>query len=295
MNLQSPTNTLPPSLQIPKSLLIIAKFVQFVSHRLVVLLAARLFTTPIRFKMPKRELPMEESSQKSRLFIPEIKKEIQVLSYGYSDKKVLLAHGWSGRSTQLFMIANRLLEKGYMVISFDGPAHGKSSGKTTNMVEYMTTIKAINKEHGPFDAAVGHSFGGMATVNTNSETVIFNTIVTIGSGDKVEDILSNFTNSLGLTKSISKKLETYFESKWNVKISDFAVYKAAKKMKTPTLVVHDMIDGDVAVGCAQNIRQNIENGRLLITNGLGHTKILRDKKTTHKIVDFIIKNSKKIK
>ena len=54
---------------------------------------------------------MDESSQKSRLFIPEIKKEIQVLSYGYSDKKVLLAHGWSGRSTQLFMIANRLLKK----------------------------------------------------------------------------------------------------------------------------------------------------------------------------------------
>ncbi|WP_296637367.1 hypothetical protein [Polaribacter sp.] len=32
-------------------------------------------------------------------------------------------------STQLFMIANYLLEQGYMVISFDGPAHGASSEK----------------------------------------------------------------------------------------------------------------------------------------------------------------------
>ena len=141
MTLQSHTKTLAPSLQIPKPVLVVAKLVQFVSHKLAVLFSARLFTTPIRFKTPKRELAMEESSQKSRLFIPEITKEIQVLSYGYSDKKVLLAHGWSGRSTQLFMIANRLLEKGYMVISFDGPAHGKSSGTRTNMVEYIGRSK----------------------------------------------------------------------------------------------------------------------------------------------------------
>jgi pimeloyl-ACP methyl ester carboxylesterase len=292
MNLRSSTKTLIPSLKVPKPVLVVAKFIQLISHRFVVQLAAKLFTTPIRFKIPEREVPMDESSQKSKLFVPEINKEIQILRYGYSDKKVLLAHGWSGRSTQLFMIANRFLEKGYMIISFDGPAHGKSSGKTTNMVEYITTIKAINKKFGPFEAAVGHSFGGMAIINANADTAIFKTIVTIGSGDKVEDILSNFTNSLGLKKSISKKLESYFESKWNVKISDFAVFKAAEKMKTPTLVVHDIIDGDVAVSCAQNIRQHLENGHLLITNGLGHTKILRDKKTTHKIVNFILDNSK---
>ena len=98
---------------------------------------------------------------------------------------------------------------------------------------------------------------------------------------------------MGLKKSISKKLERHFQKKWNVKISDFAVYKAAKKMKTPILVVHDIRDGDVAVSCAKNIRKNSKNGSLLITNGLGHTKILRDKKTTYKIVDFITQNSKK--
>ncbi|MDG1245662.1 MAG: alpha/beta fold hydrolase [Polaribacter sp.] len=293
MTLQSHTKTLAPSLQIPKPVLVVAKLVKFVSHKLAVLFSARLFTTPIRFKTPKRELAMEESSQKSRLFIPEIKKEIQVLSYGYSDKKVLLAHGWSGRSTQLFMIANRLLEKGYMVISFDGPAHGKSSGTRTNMVEYIRTIKTINNKYGPFEAAVGHSFGGMAIINTHADSPIFKTIVTIGSGDKVEDILLNFTNSLGLKKTISKKMERHFQDKWKVQISDFAVNKSAAKIKTPTLVVHDIRDGDVAVSCAQNIRKNSKNGCLLITNGLGHTKILRDKKTPYKIVDFISQNSKK--
>ena len=54
-------------------------------------------------------------------------------------------------------------------------------------------------------------------------------------------------------------------------------------------MVHDTIDGDVHVSCALNIRKNLENGELLITNGLGHTKILRDKIITTKIVEFIKK------
>jgi hypothetical protein len=43
--------------------------------------------------------------------IPEIKKEIVVYEYGYSQKKVLV-HGWSGEGTQLFKIADELVNKG---------------------------------------------------------------------------------------------------------------------------------------------------------------------------------------
>ena len=50
----------------------------------------------------------------------------------------------------------------------------------------------------------------------------------------------------------------------------------AKRVKIPTLLVHDSNDGDVPVSCALNIRQNLQNGQLLITKGLGHTKILRN-------------------
>ncbi|MHB0756072.1 hypothetical protein [Polaribacter sp. M15] len=128
------------------------------SNRLSMFLGSKLFTTPISFKTPKREIQMEESAQKKMLKVVPIDKEICILSYGFSDKKILLAHGWSGRKIQLFIVANKLLEKGYMTISFDVPAHGKSSGKTTDLLEYITTIKAIIKAYGPFYAAVGLSF-----------------------------------------------------------------------------------------------------------------------------------------
>jgi pimeloyl-ACP methyl ester carboxylesterase len=119
-------NKVVPSQKIPKIIIVIAQFLQAFSKKLTTLYAAKLFTTPIRHKMPKRELAMDQNSSQHILHVPAINKEIMVYEYGKSDKKVLLVHGWSGRGTQLVKIADALLEQGFMVYSFDAPAHGKS-------------------------------------------------------------------------------------------------------------------------------------------------------------------------
>lgn len=278
---------LTPSLKIPKGIQWSFKIIHTFSESISLYFATKLFTTPINFKTPKRELGMDEAAQKKTLHVSSIKKEIHILSYGYSDKKVLLTHGWAGRRTQLFMIANLLLEKGYMVIAFHAPSHGKSSGKTSNLLEYIASIKAIHKKFGPFEAAVGHSFGAMAIMNTQSQTPIFKRLVTVGSADTIEDILINFAHNLGLKTKFGHQLKKYFEKKWNIKLLDYDTNEVAKKIKVPVLVIHDVLDGDVAVSCAVNIRLNLKRGTLLLSEGLGHTKILRDKETVNKIVNFI--------
>ena len=161
LELLSPHKKPTPSLAIPKPVTWVAKSLEFISGSLAARMGGLLFTTPVGFPTPEREKYMLKSAQKKRLEVPEINKGIQILSYGYSKKKVLLVHGWAGRSTQLFAFADKLLEKGYMVISFDGPSHGKSTGRTTMMPEFLATVKKINETYGPFEAAIGHSFGGM--------------------------------------------------------------------------------------------------------------------------------------
>lgn len=291
MELLQPHKKANPSLVIPKPVILIAKSIELLSSYLAARLAARLFRTPISFPTPEREKFMLKSAQKKRLYVSEIKKEIDILSYGYSKKKVLLVHGWAGRSTQLFAFADKLLEKGFMVISFDGPSHGKSTGKTTDMVEFLTTVKEITKAFGPFEAAIGHSFGGMCLYNAASDFFDIKTFVAIGSGDKVSDIIHNFARNLSLKKSSEIKVQRALEKKWNIKIDDFASHHVAKKIEIPVLVVHDTKDGDVPVSCAYNIRQNLQKGSLLITHNLGHTKILRDPVIVRKTVDFIIENT----
>ena len=81
-------------IEIPKPILYTAKFFQAVSSSLTTKFAAKLFTTPIRHKLPKRELHMERESVQKSIIVPAINKEIVVYEYGKSDKKVLLVHGW---------------------------------------------------------------------------------------------------------------------------------------------------------------------------------------------------------
>jgi pimeloyl-ACP methyl ester carboxylesterase len=279
-----------PSLFIPNFVRYFAKFLEVFSTRLASMFGIRLFVTPVNFPLPKREQYMLKSAQKKRLLINDINKEIEILSYGYSKKKILLVHGWSGRSTQLFAFADKLLENGYMVISFDGPAHGKSTGRTTMMPEFLKTIEKINTTFGPFEAAIGHSFGAISLYNAASNFLTIKALIAIGSGDKISDIISNFAKNLYLKEKSARKIQSGLENKWMIHIDDFASSTVAKKIKIPVLVVHDKNDGDVPVSCAYRIRQNLEKGSLLITNGLGHTKILRNKEVVNKSVEFIIQN-----
>jgi len=291
LNLLKNKKKLIPSLAVPKPIRLFARSLDLISCRLSSLFGLILFTTPIKYTIPKREQYMLKSAQKKRLFIENINKEIEVLSYGYSRKKVLLVHGWCGRSTQLYAFADKLLENGYMVISFDGPAHGRSTGKTTMMPEFLETIKKINTTFGPFEAAIGHSFGATSLYIATSNFLSIKSFIAIGSGDKISDIILNFAKNLGIKKRSAQLIQSRLEKKWNIKVDDSSSSTVAKKINIPLLVIHDVTDGDVPVSCAYEIRKNLKKGSLLITNKLGHTKILRNENVILKSIDFIKQNA----
>ncbi len=276
--------------KIPTIIIATGKILQFIVPPLAVLFAIKLFRTPIRFKTPARENMMAESAQKKMVLIPELNQEVMVYSYGYSKRKVLLIHGWSGRGTQLFKIADKLLENGFMTISFDAPAHGKSTGKTTMMNEFVKTALFLEKEFGPFEIAIGHSLGGMTVLNGIKQGLNLKKAIVIGSGDVITDIIKEFVAKIQLKPKMVDKIKQHFYNKFGEDIDNYSAYIAAKSVKIPTLVLHDTEDKDVPVSCAHHIRQNLEQGEILITNGLGHRRILKDAKVISRIVEFINRN-----
>lgn len=275
------------SLKIPQFIIISAKICAFVSKNLATKFAARIFTTPIKHKVPKREFEMNSKSNKTTIHLPAINKNITIYQYGQSENKVLLVHGWSGRGTQLFKIADELVHYGYSTISFDAPAHGKSEGKTTIMSEFIASILEIEKQFGPFEIAIGHSLGGMSVLNAIKDGLKVNKAVVIGSGDIIQDILDEFILKLKLQKEFSEHLRLFFENKYQVKMDDFSAYRAAQKVKIPVLVIHDNDDPEVSVKAGIHIHQNLENGTLFLTDGLGHRKILGNQNVIKRVLKFI--------
>ncbi|KOS07957.1 alpha/beta hydrolase [Flavobacterium akiainvivens] len=277
-----------PPVRIPKWVKIVAKVLEWVSPALAVRFAIQLFTTPIRFKTPKRELKMAAESRQERVYINAILKTINVYRLGNSNKKVLLVHGWSGRGTQLSAIAHNFVERGFETISFDAPAHGKSSGKTSDMTEFIASIMQLEQQFGPFEYAVGHSLGAMATLNSIKNGLDIKKAVIIGSGDIIEDIMLGFTTQLGMKIATGRLMMAQFEKKFGQTVNSYSAYIAAQSVYIPVLVFHDENDRDVHISAAHHIHIHLPNGELVITQGQGHRKILGNKEVIRKINDFLV-------
>jgi len=275
------------TLKIPKIIIVTANFLEAISPKLTTLFAAKLFTTPIKHKIPKREFQMDSDSVQKTVYIPAINKKIVVYHYGKGEKKILLVHGWSGRGTQLVKIADELVKLGYSTISFDAPAHGKSKGNSTIMVEFIASIIELEIQFGPFEFAIGHSLGGMAILNAIRQKLKIKKAIIIGSGDIIQDIIDDFIKKLKLKPQIGMKLKDYFEKKYDVKMDYYSASNAAKEVIIPVLILHDENDVDVNVKAAYHIEENLKNSELMITKNLGHRKILGNTEVIKRIIEFI--------
>ncbi len=279
------------SLEIPKTIIWTGKFLQFFSISLASKFAQNLFITPIKFHTPKREKEMFAKSKRRKIFINKIKKDVTVYEYGINkkaNKKALLIHGWNGRGTQLITIANMLIKLDYDIVSFDAPGHGLSPKTKTNLTEFIASTHEIEKQFGPFDLIVGHSLGGMTTINALKEGLKTNKAIIIGSGDVVQDVIDDFVQQLELNPKIATIIKNRFEKQFNTTMESYCVHTAVEQLDIPLLIIHDEDDVDVPVKASYQIKKHAKNAQLMITKGLGHRKILGDKKVIERIRDFVI-------
>ena len=70
-------------------------------------------------------------------------------------------------------------------------------------------------------------------------------------------------------------------------MDDFSGYKAASEITVPVLVIHDKDDHEVPVKAGIHIHEHLKNGELILTEGLGHRKILGDANVVQKTVEFV--------
>ncbi|MBQ0733292.1 alpha/beta hydrolase [Aquimarina celericrescens] len=275
------------ALLLPKSILYTGKILNWISPFLASRFAARIFLTPFGYEMPEREKIMYQKSKKELICIEKINREVMVYEYGQSQKKILLVHGWSGSGTQLSKIADKLLEKGYSTISFDAPAHGKSPGKRTMLPHFLETIDHLEKLYGPFEAAIGHSLGGMSLLRTTGQGLSIKKLVIIGTANSITAITKNFAKNLQLSKKVAGLLKSYFDNRYGEDLDNYSGAVSAKGVKIPTLVVHDKNDVDVHYSSAYEILEALQKGELLLTEKLGHRKILGDENVITQIVKFL--------
>ena len=208
-----------------------------------------------------------------------------------ADKKVLIVHGFESSVTNFDDYIGLLIKKGYEVLAFDAPAHGRSGGKTITAPLYKDTIKEINKLYGPIDSFIAHSFGGLAVSLALEEIkhTDFTKLVLIAPATETEGAIDSFFKTIRLDDPlVREEFEKVIIKEAGVNSSWYSIRRAMNNIRAKTLWLHDHEDDTTPISDAIKVQQeNHRNINFVFSTGLGHRRIYRDNKVQKAILDFL--------
>jgi len=252
---------------------------------LMSILAYRLWLSTRRFPAPARERRVLEAARTYQFEVAG--KRVLAWTIG-EGPPVLFAHGWNGRGAQFAMFFEPLIERGFSVVGFDAPGHGKSDGNSSNGLEIVEALRMLQAEHGPFAAIVGHSFGVLCSAMALANGLEAARLVSISAPATVEGLLDKFEKALDIPKPVSERLRLRFERDFGEDVVlRFSTEENVKKLHIPGLIIHDENDPVVPWREGQLIAKAYPGALFIKTTGLGHSCVLRNAEVVGAVVNFI--------
>ncbi len=252
-------------------------------------IAYRLFSTP---RLRARHKTSDEILETARIF--EFLYGQHVLKgyeWGSGEQSILLVHGWESRGTALRAFVPTLVAQGYRVVAFDGPAHGDSAGKQTNLIHFAGAVRAALRQAGNVHGIITHSFGGASTVyalSNMTEPVAIEKLVLIAVPDSIKKVLDETIELFRLPRTAAREFYKLIEQRLQANVHKADVSKAAAKNYIgELLVVHDEEDQVVPFASGKRIYDHWDNAALLATKGYGHYRLMKNPDLIRRVVDFI--------
>jgi pimeloyl-ACP methyl ester carboxylesterase len=202
---------------------------------------------------------------------------------------VLLVHGWEANAAAMRGFIRPLRQAGFRVVAFDAPAHGRSTGRQTNFVDYSGAIQTVMQAIGPIEAVIAHSFGAGAALYVLGRRPEFGVqkIVSLSAPTRLEDMLMVWTNYLGLSPRATAAMERRIVDRVGMSLKSLSVETAVASIQIPGLIIHDRQDRMVAFGNAEAIHRQWPNSQLFGTDGLDHRGALYNRPVCRRIVAFL--------
>lgn len=246
--------------------------------------AERLFLTPPRARRPTAEIDLLTTARARPTRVGARRIETWVWGAGPT---VLLVHGWGGRGAQLGAFVSPLVAHGFSVVTFDAPGHGASEPGLVTVPEMTDAIRAVAGSREPLAGLIAHSVGATAAVRALDEGLEAGAAVLVSPAADLTGPAAEFTMSLGFSRAVKEQMQLRIEERVGRPWSEFDVAALARALTAPLLVIHDLGDGDVPWQHGSAIVRAWRGASLLLTDGLGHRRILRDPDAVAAAVAFV--------
>jgi len=206
------------------------------------------------------------------------------------EKRVLIAHGWESASRNFEAYISPLLRKGYEVVAFDAPAHGRSGGRRTTLPDYVQMLRTVEQNYGPFDSYMGHSLGGLALalLLESSPHHPESRVALIAPAVETTTAVAMFAKLLQLPAQTVKAIDDHVQEISGHPFAWYSLRRALHHVHATILYLQDEEDRVTPASEAELVRQDgHHNIRYVFTRGLGHRKIYKDEENRQMIVDFL--------
>jgi pimeloyl-ACP methyl ester carboxylesterase len=238
------------------------------------------------FRRTRRSRPRAGERDVLQSAVPSRIAGMQVWSWS-EGPTVLLVHGWNGRATQLGSMVEPLVARGYRVVAFDALGHGDSGGSQSSLPELASCVRQVVEELGGVYAVIAHSLGGAATTFALAYGMEVERAVFISPPADPREFLKIFGTALGINDAVRMRVKQRVERRLGVRMEEMQAYAIAPTMQIPLLVIHDRDDKEVPVDVGRGIAEAWPGAELVVTEGLGHQRILRDEGVRNVAVSFI--------
>lgn len=248
------------------------------------------FNTPVRIGVARREA--EVLGRGREVELPFVERDFPGPAlkghwWGSHGPVVLLAHGWSARAATMTAFVDPLLEQGCQVFALDFPGHGDSPGSLCNGYMVSRAWLRAEKEFGPFHGAITHSFGSIGINLFMLNGGGLKQVVHIASFNSVSQRFYEFCLALQFsgqeTAEFMGLADDYFGPG---RLEEIQVDRICGGFRAQGLLIHDEGDGEILVEASREVASAWPRAELLVTQGLGHFRIIRDKSTVARASEF---------
>lgn len=233
--------------------------------------------------------------------------------------KILINHGWCCSALDMFYIISHLVENGYQIYAMDFPGHGESKGHYVQWSESLMAIARAEVNLGPFDAEIGHSYGGAILLSNfcikqaNAQRTIPK-MVLMGAPFKVVKplktagkILRMPARSYRAFRKLVRKhheipvgesskyihgccfgdINRFSQYKENIDIETYDSKALSMQSKSRFLVVHGKRDALISPVDSISFCERNPQATLVLDRQRGHMDILHNDKIFEEILTFI--------
>jgi pimeloyl-ACP methyl ester carboxylesterase len=246
--------------------------------------AERRFLRPSRRRRPAAEIELLARARARPMRVGE--RRIEVWTWG-SGPSVLLVHGWGGRGAQLGAFVDPLVASGFAVVTFDAPGHGAAGRGEVTVSEIVAAIHQVAAAGAPLAGLIAHSMGAVTATLALTEGLQVGALGFIAPATDLRGAADRFVETLGYSRAVGEAMRERIARRVGRPWSALDVTGLAPALRAPLLVVHDRDDAEVPWQHGVALSRAWADSELLLTDALGHRRILRDPDVVAAVVAFI--------